>query len=99
MSTSRPYTNAVYLLLVPPAKIRAYRRVLFRYYDANGGSLPDVVVRMSEILGLEGNQRVEYNRIDPLDRLVRRNNTYRLAARRPQYAIYYRRSDRCLSPK
>jgi hypothetical protein len=38
MSSSRPYTNAVYLLVVGEPKIKAYRRLLFDYYDAKGVS-------------------------------------------------------------
>ncbi len=94
ISRSRPYTNAVWLLRLHGTKVRDYRRVLLRYY-AGEGALPDVVVRMSEIPGLGTAQHVDYQRDDPLDRLVRRSGRYELAARRPDYAIYRRRAARC----
>jgi hypothetical protein len=101
LSRSKPDTNAVFTLSVAPNKIPAYRQVLLRYYDAHGG-LPDVVVRLTEIPGEGRGPRSSYDPGDPLDRLVERGGTFRLAVRRPSYAIYRRRSgaraDGCVSP-
>ncbi len=96
MSRSHAYTNAVYLLVVSHPKVAAYRRVLLRYYDAHGGP-PDVVVRMSDIPGTTGKRLASYySRGDPLDRIVLRSRAYRLALRRPDYTISYRRDAPCL---
>jgi hypothetical protein len=95
LSTSHPYTNAAWLLRVPKSKTNAYRRVLLRYYTATG-ALPDVVVRMSRILGLESNEYLTYGSRDPLDRLVSRSSKYRLTAKRATYSVYQRRNAGCL---
>jgi hypothetical protein len=55
-------------------------------------------VRLSDIPGLEGKRLADYyTSADPLDRIVRRSLTYRLALQRPEYTISYRRKARCLT--
>jgi hypothetical protein len=97
LTKSRPYTNAVWLLRVRQAKVNEYRQVLLRYYSAKR-SLPDVVVRMRDVPGLETGSALTYSPHDILDRLVRGEKAFRLAATRKAYAVYYRRGIRCVRP-
>jgi hypothetical protein len=96
LSAARPYTNAVWLLRVAPSSLNAYRRVLLRYYTSKG-ALPEVVVRMRTVPGVETRGTLTYGPHDILDRLVRNGKVFRLAATRRAYAVYYRRGARCLA--
>jgi hypothetical protein len=90
LSGSRAYTNAVWLF----GETNAERRSLLRYYSARG-ALPDVIVRVTKVLGFEG--AITYSKTDPVDRLVTRSGTYRLRAKRDTYSVYDHRHARCLA--
>jgi hypothetical protein len=91
LSNSRSYTDAVFLFDVRSGR-PAYRRRLLDYYRAHGG-LPDVAVRMTEVPGVG---RPAYVRADPLDRLLRQGDRYRVGVERRGYTIYLRRGGACL---
>jgi hypothetical protein len=96
LTSSRGYTNSVWLFRAPTSKEATYRRVLLRYY-AKSRSLPDIVVRMSNLPGLGSSGKIQYTNDDPLDHVVRQSGKYKLVAKRADYGVYVRRAARCVS--